>query len=78
MNAGPRQVLVAGGTSGGGDLASAELYDSGSGAWTATENMAEARALHTATLLPGGKVLVVGGFGGGLDSAELYDRGSGT
>jgi len=40
--------------------------------------MAEARALHTATLLPGGKVLVVGGFGGGLDSAELYDRGSGT
>ena len=71
------RVLVAGGTSGGGDLASAELYDSGGGAWTATENMAEARALHSATLLPGGKVLVVGGFGG-LDSAELYDRGSGT
>jgi hypothetical protein len=40
-----------------------------------------ARAYHTATLLPNGKVLVAGGEdngGNGLSSAELYDPASGT
>jgi hypothetical protein len=38
------------------------------------------RVLHTATLLPNGKVLVAGGDNGGgiLSSAELYDPASGT
>src|SRR5258705_2113445 len=38
------------------------------------------RFLHTATLLPNGKVLVAGGRGtsGELSSAELYDPASGT
>ena len=35
------------------------------------------RCYHTATLLPNGKVLVVGG-NGGLSSAELYDPATGT
>jgi hypothetical protein len=73
-------LLVAGGADAGnqiyGLLASAELYDPGAGSWTATATMKVARAAHTATLLPDGRVLVVGGDGGGT-SAELYDPGTG-
>ncbi len=80
------KVLVAGGLSYNFDspftLASAELYDPASGTWTATGSLATARYLHTATLLPNGKVLVAGGYFGGiyspLASAELYDPASGT
>ena len=46
--------------------------------WTATGSMGNARCLHTATLLPSGKVLVAGGDNshrGILSSAELYDPG---
>ncbi len=56
-------------------IASAELYDPASGAWTATGSLATARALHTATLLPNGKVLIAGGYNDSsisLASAELY------
>jgi hypothetical protein len=42
-----------------------------------TGSLNTARYLHTATLLPNGKVLVAGGFGA-LASAELYDPASGT
>jgi hypothetical protein len=55
-------VLVAGGVDFSNVFASAELYDPASGAWTATGSLATARYLHTATLLPNGKVLVAGGF----------------
>jgi pimeloyl-ACP methyl ester carboxylesterase len=75
------KVLVVGGISSGvaGANSSAELYDpaanGGTGAWTATGSLASARYQHTATLLPNGKVLVVGGrHGGGFFAiAELYD-----
>ncbi|HTK44919.1 MAG TPA: kelch repeat-containing protein [Patescibacteria group bacterium] len=75
------KVLVAGGGSidGGEAVASAELYDPATGAWTSTGAMLEARGEgYTATLLPDGKVLVVGGYDrGGLASAEVYDPNSG-
>ena len=46
-----------------------------SGCWTATGSLNTARYYHTATLLPNGKVLVVGGWDGfnPFSSAELYD-----
>jgi N-acetylneuraminic acid mutarotase len=56
---------------------SAELYDPATGVWRPTGSLNVARAYHTATLLPNGKVLVSGGrdnnFGYALRSAELYD-----
>ncbi|HEV8422328.1 MAG TPA: kelch repeat-containing protein [Chthoniobacterales bacterium] len=74
------KVLVVGGddyytSNSVGVLASAELYDPSSGIWTATGSLATARGGHTATLLPNGKVLVVGGsnLDGLVASAELYD-----
>jgi len=86
------KVLLAGGigadsTGRAQTVASAELYDPATGSWSATGSMTTARALHSATPLPSGKVLVVAGAGPGgaeprnanqLASAELYDPVSGT
>jgi hypothetical protein len=62
-------------------LATAEIYDPATGIWTPTGSMNQPRQVHTATLLPGGKVLVAGGvsyFGGVFPtSAELYDPATG-
>ena len=49
----------------------AELYDPATGAFAPTGNMIEPRYSHTATLLPNGKVLIVGGSKD--TTAELYD-----
>jgi N-acetylneuraminic acid mutarotase len=50
--------------------------------WSYTGSLKTARLGHTTTLLPNGKVLVVGGCNDagcpGLDSAELYDPITGT
>src|SRR5205807_54900 len=61
-------------------LATAELYDPGADTWTRAPPMAVAREDLTATVLPGGKVLVAGcdNLSGALDSAELYDPTSNT
>ena len=72
-----RVLVVGNGPGDRGMLASAELYDPGTGSWTATADMTEARCCQTATLLSNGQVLVAGG-NGGLSSAELYDPGGGT
>lgn len=85
------RVLVAGGDLGYDAnpraLASAELFDPGTGTWTPTDPMSTGRYRHTATLLPDGKVLVAGGnvigsdvagIGCCLATAELYDPGTGT
>lgn len=64
-------------------LSSAELYDSTTGTFAATGNMNSSRSGHTATLLPNGRVLVVGGWNintdsrNANDSAELYDPTTG-
>src|SRR5262249_30440981 len=61
-------------------VASAELYDPSTGAWTTSGNLNYPRYSPTATLLPNGKVLVVGGGATGviLTSAELYNPLNGT
>ncbi len=72
------KVLVAGGYGIGGlynAFYSAELYDPATGTWTETGPMHHLHLSHTATLLPGGLVLVAGGGGNGYDpsaSAEVY------
>ena len=72
------KVLVAGGGSGWGNiegvLASAELYDPGTGTWSAIGDMiGGGRVGGTATLLPDGRVLFAGN-----GPSELYDPNSGT
>jgi N-acetylneuraminic acid mutarotase len=58
----------------------AMLYDSATNSSVYTGNLGTARAFHTATLLPNGKVLVAGGWGtnGTLTSAELFNPATGT
>jgi hypothetical protein len=75
------KVLIAGGANAGNDphaLASAEIYDPGTGRFTATGDLQIARVGHEATLLSDGRVLITGGLGTGSDlphlaSAEIYD-----
>ncbi len=73
-------VLVAGGTpdqyDGGAETNSCQLYNPATNSWSAAGNLINARDSHTATLLPNGKVLVVGGYI--LSTAELYDPGTNT
>ncbi|WP_437737185.1 kelch repeat-containing protein [Sorangium sp. So ce1335] len=78
------RILVAGGdtnTDGPeGVLASVEVFDPRSGAWSAGKPMSAARGDHTATPLPDGRVFVAGGHGpeGALDSVEVFDPRSGA
>ena len=80
-----RVLIVGGEDSDGRWLASAEIWDPATGAFTATGSLAEARSRHTATLLPDHRVLIIGGRGGsfwdeyvGLTSAEIWDPVTGT
>lgn len=72
------RVLVAGGYSTNaastGAIAGAELYYPDTRLWRSSSTMNSPRNNHTATLLPDGNVLVVGGYANGqyLSSAEIY------
>jgi large repetitive protein len=74
------EVLVAGGLNEGGsccgqfEYSTAELYNPAAGTWAPTASMAAKHAGQTATLLPGGWVLVAGG---GTSVAEIYEPGPG-
>ena len=84
------RVLVVGGASGrlvtNHPLASAELWDPGTGTFSPVHaSLAEVRWRQTATLLPGGQVLIIGGhatdnsgFNDAIASAELWDPTSGS
>ena len=75
--AGGQAVRVTGG---------AELYDPATGKWSATGSMSGPRFEATGTSLPGGAVMIAGGFGGPLAggdfrplaSTEVYDPTTGT
>jgi hypothetical protein len=81
-------VLVAGGdddslSNGGPAVASAEIFNPDTGAWTLTGSLATSRYNHTATLLQNGTVLVTGGGTGNgyatvLASSEIYNPTTGT
>jgi hypothetical protein len=79
------RVLIAGGSGrsgGGGSLSSLETYDPSSGLFSLTASMNSPRSWHTSTLLPDGRVLLVGGqanrVGGYLVGAELFDPSTGA
>ena len=59
-----RRLLVAGGRNGANILKSVETYDLATNTWSGGRDLGEARAGHTATVLPDGKVVVIGGRGG--------------
>lgn len=74
-------VLVTGGSSGSGAVATVDRYQPYMDYWWGTlGDMREPRRLHTATQLPyGNRVLLAGGFSGAaLASAEVYDAVAGT
>ncbi|MGW1992771.1 DUF6603 domain-containing protein [Embleya sp. NPDC001921] len=81
-------VLVAGGIgvrgTGSTALSSAELFDPRTGKWSPAKPMTDARSGHRAAVLPGGRVLVVGGAlaTGGRPAAlafcESYEPVAGT
>jgi hypothetical protein len=72
-------VLIVGGfTNGGTSLTDAELFIPATARFEVVGNLAVARAGHTATPLPDGKILIAGGFNGTyLDSSEIFDSATG-
>ena len=77
-------VLIAGGFREEGTseiaIASAEIFDPETNTFTPAGDMNEPRDGHTATLLPNGLVLIVGGWNqnGRTATAEIYDPETGT
>jgi hypothetical protein len=82
------EILIAGGNSGSGVLASTEFYNPDSKAFSPGLPLNQARQTHNAQVLPNGKVLFSGGNNNPsgawdiqtnfLSSCELYDRKTNT
>jgi RHS repeat-associated protein len=73
------RVFVAGGTTGGQSLNTAQLYSPTLGTWLAATNLNVARHSNTATLLSNGNVLLAGGLSGTTvqNTAAVYNPSSG-
>ena len=75
------RVIVIGGNDGTGEIALAEIYDPSTNAWSRVtalggNDLSIPRQNHTATLLPDGKIMIVGGFtalGGAIAFNEGFD-----
>jgi hypothetical protein len=82
------RILVVGGTDTTGVdgaasvfYSTAEIYDPATGTWSATGSLTTGgRALLSAASLPGGRILIAGGWNGSaaLSTAEIYDSTTGT
>jgi Galactose oxidase, central domain/Kelch motif len=74
------RVLAIGGFDDTNAVATAELYDPATKAWSPAGAMGTGRYLHAATLLPNGKVLVSGGISvsTAVPTNELYDPATST
>lgn len=85
------RILVVGGISVSADgslaksVSTAEIYDPASNTWSSAGSLAQGRSGHTATLLPDGRVVIVGGesisASGSADltaSSEIFDPRTGT
>jgi hypothetical protein len=80
-----RVLVIGGATNGQGTFPdpgtpSVEVYDPTSGTWTVNGSLIGQRLLHTATLLPSGKLVVAGGWPDPYSTYtwELYDPATGT
>ena len=77
------RVLLVGGccdATGQALLGTAEIFDPVHGGFQPTGSLATARAFHTATLLPDGRVVITGGFddfAGTTASVEIFDPATG-
>ena len=77
----PERVLLAGGINASGTLNNrlddAQIYDVGTGMWSATGTMARERGRHAIAVLPDNTIFAVGGHGNGGASAEIFEPSTG-